>query len=71
MGSRSDRRDPVFIALDLPLGIFVVGYGLTVLTTVVLYLLACDPLPPCQGRVWEWIARATPAKVPAAGADSV
>lgn len=25
------------------------------LTTVLLYVLACDPLPPCVGRVTEWI----------------
>ena len=27
---------------------------LVVLTTVVLYVLGCDPLPPCAGRVREW-----------------
>lgn len=25
------------------------------LTTVVLYVLACDPLPPCVGKVTEWV----------------
>jgi hypothetical protein len=34
----------------------LVAYLLTVLTTVVLYVLACDPLPPCPGRVREWLA---------------
>ena len=29
--------------------------ALIVLTTVVLYLLACDPLPPCEGKVREWL----------------
>lgn len=28
---------------------------LVVLTTVVLYVLGCDPLPPCAGRVREWL----------------
>jgi hypothetical protein len=28
--------------------------ALIILTTVVLYVLACDPLPPCAGRVKEW-----------------
>jgi hypothetical protein len=55
---------PLFLYLNLPIGLFVAGYGLTVLTTIVLYLLACDPLPPCQGKVREWIARATPATMP-------
>ncbi|MBM3818831.1 MAG: hypothetical protein FJW14_07440 [Acidimicrobiia bacterium] len=54
---------PLFITLDLPLGLFVAGYGLVVLTTVVLYLLACDPLPPCQGKVREWTARAGLARI--------
>jgi hypothetical protein len=32
----------------------LLGYLLIVLTTLLLYLLACDPLPPCVGRVREW-----------------
>lgn len=28
---------------------------LALLTTAVLYVLACDPLPPCEGRVFEWL----------------
>jgi hypothetical protein len=42
-------------------------YLLIVLTTMVLYLLACDPLPPCVGTVREWllslVARFRPANV--------
>lgn len=30
-------------------------YFLIVLTTMILYLLACDPMPPCVGRVREWV----------------
>jgi len=30
-------------------------YVLLALTTVLLYMLACDPLPPCRGRVAEWL----------------
>jgi sterol desaturase/sphingolipid hydroxylase (fatty acid hydroxylase superfamily) len=33
----------------------LLGYVLIVLTTVVLYLLACDPLPPCPGKVRDWV----------------
>jgi hypothetical protein len=29
-------------------------YCLIVLTTIVLYLLACDPLPPCTGTLKAW-----------------
>jgi hypothetical protein len=40
-----------FVYLTLHLHIVLLGYFLVVLTTVVLYLLACDPLPPCTGKV--------------------
>ena len=33
--------------------IVILTYALVVLTTVVLYLLACDPLPPCPSRFWN------------------
>jgi hypothetical protein len=36
--------------------------ALIVLTTVVLYVLACDPLPPCAGKVKEWLAQVRPAR---------
>jgi hypothetical protein len=29
--------------------------ALIILTTAVLYVLACDPLPPCAGRATEWV----------------
>lgn len=35
---------------------------LIILTTVVLYVLACDPLPPCAGRVKEWLRAMSPAR---------
>lgn len=50
----------VTLAMSLPL----LGYSLVVLTTVVLYLLASDPLPPCAGTVTEWLTRRAPARVP-------
>jgi len=40
---------------DLRVHIALLSYSLIVLTTVVLYLLACDPLPPCAGKVREWL----------------
>jgi hypothetical protein len=36
--------------------------ALIVLTTVVLYVLACDPLPPCPGTVKEWLRGMVPAR---------
>jgi hypothetical protein len=42
--------------------LFLLGTSLIVLTIVVLYLLACDPLPPCAGRVTEWIHGLVPSR---------
>jgi hypothetical protein len=41
--------------------------ALVVLTTVVLYVLACDPLPPSPGRVRVWLRRMFPARAPGSG----
>jgi hypothetical protein len=51
--------------LDIPnvvLELLPMSYVLIVLTTVVLYLLACDPLPPCAGTLKHWVRRWAPAK---------
>jgi hypothetical protein len=45
----------LLVSLDLRVDIALMGYSLIVLTTLVLYVLACDPLPPCAGRVREWL----------------
>src|SRR6185295_11460106 len=39
------------------------SYSLIVLTTVVLYVLACDPLPPCAGKVREWLRGLVPSRI--------
>jgi len=44
-----------FVYINLRLGVVLLTYCLIVLTTVVLYLLACDPLPPCAGWLAEWL----------------
>jgi hypothetical protein len=43
-----------FVSINLRIPLILLTYSLIVLTTVVLYLLACDPLPPCVGTVREW-----------------
>ena len=43
----------VFITVRAPL--VLLTYSLIVLMTVVLYVLACDPLPPCAGKLREWL----------------
>jgi hypothetical protein len=52
-----------FVYVNLHLIFFLLGYSLIVLTTVVLYLLACDPLPPCPALVRQWIAALLRARV--------
>jgi len=48
------RTLPVQLKPDTT-NLVLLSYLLIVLTTMVLYLLACDPLPPCVGRVREWL----------------
>jgi len=52
------------VLLAFPLGLAYVALGLrfmlltealVVLTTAILYLLACDPLPPTEGKVLDWV----------------
>ena len=43
----------------------VLSTSLIVLTIVVLYLLACDPLPPCPGTVRKWIQGLVPSRLAA------
>jgi hypothetical protein len=40
-------------------------YSLIVLTTAILYLLACDPLPPSPAKVTERAPDAVRSRVPA------
>jgi hypothetical protein len=47
----------LLVYITLHLNVVLLSYSLIVLTTVVLYLLACDPLPPCVGAVREWLRR--------------
>ena len=47
---------PLAMAYTLPGRRFMLWTeALTVLMAAVLYLLACDPLPPCEGTAWEWV----------------
>jgi hypothetical protein len=51
----------LYVRFGLLIGLL--SYSLIVLTTVVLYLLACDPLPPCPGKVREWLRGAAPSRL--------
>jgi hypothetical protein len=50
-----------FLYLTLHQHVALLSYSLIVLTTALLYLLACDPLPPCAGKVKSWLALFQPA----------
>lgn len=53
----------IFVYTHLRIRIVLLSYALIVLTTVVLYVLACDPLPPCTAKVKEWVRALLPASV--------
>ena len=54
-----------FVYVNLRVPVVLLTYALIVLTTVVLYLLACDPLPPCAGKVREWLRAVVPSRLAA------
>jgi len=45
----------LFVWLHQHVNALLLGYFLIVLTIALLYLLACDPLPPCAGKVRAWL----------------
>lgn len=51
----------IFVYMTLHSSAFILTYSLIVLTTILLYVLACDPLPPCPGKLKHWIRGAVPA----------
>jgi hypothetical protein len=61
----------VLVYTYVRVSILPLTYFLIVLTTLVLYLLACDPLPPCTGKVREWLRRLVPSRAPTRAASPV
>jgi hypothetical protein len=55
----------LFVYINLRIHLALLSYLLIVLTTVVLYLLACDPLPPCLGKVRDWLRGAARSRLAA------
>ena len=55
----------LFVYTTLHEYVVFLSYSLVLLTTIVLYLLACDPLPPCAGKVTEWLQARRTFRVPA------
>jgi hypothetical protein len=48
--------------MTLQVRVALLTEALIVLTTVVLYVLACDPLPPCVGTASAWLRGMAPAR---------
>ena len=44
-----------FAYVTLRLRFLLLTEALINLTTIVYYVLACDPLPPCPGKVRDWV----------------
>ena len=59
----------LFVYFNLHVPAALLTYSLIVLTTVVLYLLACDPLPPCAGKLREWLRGFAPSRLAASDAS--
>jgi hypothetical protein len=55
----------VFVYINFRQPLVLLSYSLIALTTVVLYLLACDPLPPCTGKVKQWLRGLVPSRLAA------
>ena len=54
---------PLWLAyITLHLRFVLLTEALIILTTVVLYVLACDPLPPCASKVRAWLVGMAPAR---------
>ena len=59
------RVSPEFAAYQAPLYVALLSSSLIALTTVLLYVIACDPLPPCVGKVRAWLNDLAPRRLPA------
>ena len=53
-----------YVDLKMQMQVLFLAYSLIALTTAVLYLLACDPLPPSEIQVRDKRTAAAPVRVP-------
>jgi hypothetical protein len=60
----------LFVYRNFGVPMALLGYPLVLLTTVLLYVLACDPLPPCTSKVKEWLSGLVASQDTATGAPS-
>jgi hypothetical protein len=53
---------PLLLVQALRATFTLLTYSLVPLTTLLLYVLSCDPLPPCPGKVKEWLLKLRPVR---------
>jgi hypothetical protein len=53
----------LFLYSNFRVPMALLSYPLVLLTTVLLYVLACDPLPPCAGKIRVWVRGLLPARL--------
>jgi len=58
------RFTPQLLPYRAPVYIAFLSYSLIALTTVLLYVLACDPLPPCVSKVRVWLRGLSAQRLP-------
>jgi chromate transport protein ChrA len=54
---------PIALVPLLRVPFAILTYSLVLLTTVLLYVLSCDPLPPCAAKLKEWFRRLVPSRL--------
>jgi len=59
------RTAPQLLPYRASLYVALLSYSLIALTTLLPYVLACDPLPPCVGRVQVWLSGLAGQRLPA------
>ena len=60
----------LFVYINLHVPVVLLSYSLILLTTGVLYLLACDPLPPCPGKLRHWLWGRAPSRLAASESNT-
>jgi len=60
----------LLVYVNLHRRVVVLSYSLVVLTTAILYLLACGPLPPCVGTLRQWVRGLMPSRLASSQSDS-
>lgn len=59
----------LLVYVNLHQRVVLLSYSLVVLTTIILYLLACDPLPPCVGILRQWLRGLAPSRIASSEAN--